>query len=181
MLAKINTKVKLRHSGRAGRGRCVVRHDAREALAAVLSKFRFRARFFSRQYDSFRRDLPRVRKTQVFRNGVRVRDQKLLCAIGLSLVLGAAEACAAGVTPGRAIIEIASDQNSGHVIHDLGVLQPAANSDNPIPTPSSAATVNSAEPIPELPTWAMMLLCLIGLGLARLKKGRKDRLSPGIE
>ena len=44
-----------------------------------------------------------------------------------------------------------------------------------------AATVSPAEPIPELPTWAMMLLCLMGLGLAGFKKGRKDRLSPGIE
>jgi hypothetical protein len=107
--------------------------------------------------------------------------QVLLCEIGLSLVLGAAEACAAEVTPDRAIIEIASDQNSGHVIHNLGLLPPPAASDNTTPASSTASTMNSADPIPELPTWAMMLLCLAGLGLAGFKKGRKDRLSPGIE
>jgi hypothetical protein len=41
--------------------------------------------------------------------------------------------------------------------------------------------VTSAEPVPELPIWAMLLLCFAGLGLARLKRGRKDRLSPGID
>jgi hypothetical protein len=41
--------------------------------------------------------------------------------------------------------------------------------------------MSSAEAVPELPTWAMMLLCLAGLGLAGFKKSRKDRLSPGID
>jgi hypothetical protein len=52
-----------------------------------------------------------------------------------------------------------------------------------IPLPSLAASSNSAEatPIPELPTWGMMILCLLGLGLARLRRGRGNRLSPGIE
>jgi hypothetical protein len=110
-----------------------------------------------------------------------MHDKTLLYTIGLSLALGSAGACAAGVAPRGAIIEIASDQNSHHVINDLGLLPPTANSANPIPAPSSASTVNNAEPIPELPTWAMMLLCLMGLGLAGYKKSRKDRLSPGIE
>jgi hypothetical protein len=105
----------------------------------------------------------------------------LLYAAGLSLGLGAAEAYAVGVAPNGAIVELASDQASAHVSHDLGVLPPPANSDNPTPTPQSASTVNTAEPIPELPTWAMMLVCFLGLGIAAFKKGRKDRLSPGIE
>jgi hypothetical protein len=105
----------------------------------------------------------------------------LLYAGGLSFALAAGQANAAELTPSGAIIERASDQDSGHVIHDLGLLPPPANSDNPTPAPSPASTVNSAEPIPELPTWAMMLLCLMGLGLAGIKNGRKDRLSPGIE
>jgi len=102
-------------------------------------------------------------------------------ALGLSLALGAAEACAARVTPGSMPIETTSDQNSGHAIHDLGLWPPAANFDNPTPAPSSASTANNAEPVPELPTWGMMLLCLVGLGLAGFKRRRKDRLAPGIE
>jgi hypothetical protein len=101
--------------------------------------------------------------------------------IGLSLVLGAVEVCAAGVVQGRATIEIASKDNSGNVLHNLGVLPPPADSDNPTPGPASASKMNSAEPIPELPSWAMMLLCLVGLGLAGYKRGRGDRLSLGIE
>lgn len=110
-----------------------------------------------------------------------MRGQIIFCTIGLSLALGVAEACAAGVTPGGAIVEIASDHSPGHAVHDLGLLPPPANLDNP--ASSSASTVNNAEatPVPELPTWAMMLLCLVGLGVAGFKKGRKDRLSPGIE
>jgi hypothetical protein len=110
-----------------------------------------------------------------------MRAQIILCAIGLSLALGAADACAAGVTPGGAGILTKSDNNSGHAVHDLGLLPPAPSSDNSTPTSASASTVSSAEPVPELPTWAMMLLCLAGLGLAGFRKGRKDRLSPGIE
>jgi hypothetical protein len=109
-----------------------------------------------------------------------MRNRTLLYAIGLCLALGAADACAAEATPGGAMNQTASG-NSSHVIHDLGLLAPVANSDDPAPAPSSASTENSAEPIPELPTWAMMLLCLAGLGLAGFKKGRKDRLSPGID
>lgn len=103
-----------------------------------------------------------------------------LYAVGLSLALGAGEAFAAADTPG-AIIEIASSQGRDSLIHDLGLLPPPANSDDPAQAPSSASTVSSAEPVPELPTWAMMLVCLMGLGFAAVKKGRKNRLSPGIE
>jgi hypothetical protein len=107
--------------------------------------------------------------------------QIILKVVGLSLALGAGEACAAGTTPGNALIEITSDRNSDHVIRDLSLLPPPANSDRP--TPALASIVNGAEPtpIPELPTWAMMLLCLVGFGLAGFKNGRKNRLSPGIE
>ena len=104
----------------------------------------------------------------------------LLYALGLSFALGAADAYAAGVAPSVAGIKMAPDQVSAHVIHDLGLL-PSANSENSTAAPSSASTVSSAEPVPELPTWAMMLVCLLGLGFAGFKKGRKDRLSPGIE
>lgn len=104
-----------------------------------------------------------------------------LYAVGLSLALGAGEAFAAAHTPSSDVIEIASSQNQGALIRDLGLLAPPANSDNPAEAPSSASSVSSAEPIPELPTWAMMLLCLTGLGFATFKKGRKDRLSPGID
>jgi hypothetical protein len=41
--------------------------------------------------------------------------------------------------------------------------------------------MNNAEPVPELATWAIMLLCFIGLAVAGYKKGRRNRLSPGIE
>jgi hypothetical protein len=58
---------------------------------------------------------------------------------------------------------------------------PPPSSDSPTPTSASASTMSSAEAVPELPTWAMMLLCLAGLGLAGFKKSRKDRLSPGID
>jgi hypothetical protein len=107
--------------------------------------------------------------------------QIILSSVGLSLAFGAPEACAAGSAPSSAPIEIASDQRSGHVVHDLGLLPPPANADDPTARPASASKMNSAEPIPELPAWAMMLLCFIGLGLAGYKKGRRDRLSPGIE
>jgi hypothetical protein len=111
-----------------------------------------------------------------------MRAQIILCTIGLALALGAAHACAAGVTPGGADILTKSDNNSGHVLHDLGLLSPLPpGSDGPTPTSASAATMSSAEAVPELPTWAMMLLCLAGLGLAGFKKSRKDRLSPGID
>jgi hypothetical protein len=101
----------------------------------------------------------------------------IACAIGLSLAFGAAEARARQPAASGAIAQSAS--HSGEAIQDLGALQPAPDSDNR--TPASTSTVSSAEPIPELPTWAMILLCFAGLGLAGLKRGRKDRLSPGID
>ena len=103
--------------------------------------------------------------------------RNLLYAVGLLFALGAANISVAAVAPSRGLSETASETR---VVHDLGVLQPSANSDNSAPAPLSA-TVSTAEPVPELPTWGMMLLCLAGLGLAAFKKGRKDRLSPGIE
>jgi len=111
-----------------------------------------------------------------------MRRQILLCAVGLGLALGAANASAAGVAPG-AIVQTSPDHNSGPAIHDLGLAAPAANSEDPAPALSSAAAVTSADatPVPELPTWAMLLLCFLGLGIAMFKRGRKDRLSPGIE
>ncbi len=110
-----------------------------------------------------------------------MRGDILLCAAGLSLALGVADPCAAGVPAKGAITQPASDHNSNQDTHDLGLLAPGANSDDPSPQLSSASSVGSAEPVPELPTWAMMFVCFLGLGLAALKKGRKDRLSPGIE
>jgi hypothetical protein len=111
-----------------------------------------------------------------------MRDRMLLCAIGISLALGAADARATGISPGGATNQAASDRNSDHGLHDLGLVPPpAGNADASPRAPSSASDLSSAEPVPELPTWAMMLLCLAGLGLAGFKKGRKDRLSPGIE
>jgi hypothetical protein len=101
----------------------------------------------------------------------------IVCTVGLSLALGAMEARAAQAAPARAIVQTASD--SSDAIQDLGALTSAPDSDNP--TPASTSTVSSAEPVPELPTWAMILLCFAGLGLAGLKRGRKDRLSPGID
>ena len=104
-----------------------------------------------------------------------------LYAVGLFVALGAGEAFAAADMLSRDVIEVASSQNQGSLIRDLGLLAPPANSDNPVEVPSSASSGSSAEPVPELPTWAMMLLCLIGLGFAAFKKARRDRLSPGIE
>jgi hypothetical protein len=104
----------------------------------------------------------------------------IILSVGLTLALGAPDPCAAEAR-GSAPIEITPDQKSSHVVHDLGLLPPPVNSDNPTPGSASASKINTAEPIPELPTWAMMLLCLMGLGLAGIKNGRKDRLSPGIE
>jgi hypothetical protein len=109
-----------------------------------------------------------------------MRDRMLLCAIGVSLALGGADARATGISPGGAMNQAASDRNADHGLHDLGLLPPAGNADAS-PRAPSASDLSSAEPVPELPTWAMMLLCLAGLGLAGFKKGRKDRLSPGID
>jgi hypothetical protein len=97
----------------------------------------------------------------------------IACAIGMSLALGAAEGSAKQpAAPGVVAA-------SGDAIRDLGALPPAPDSDNS--TPASASTVSIAEPVPELPTWAMILLCFAGLGLAGFRRGRKDRLSPGLE
>jgi hypothetical protein len=101
----------------------------------------------------------------------------IVFALGLSLALGPAEACAAQTAPAGAIGQTALD--STHPIRDLGALPPPPDSDTP--TPASASTVSSAEPVPELPIWALLILCFAGLGLARFKRGRKDRLSPGLE
>jgi hypothetical protein len=104
----------------------------------------------------------------------------LLYPVGLSFALGMAEVHAAGVSPSGAIIQSASEHSS---IHDLGLALPTASSDDPTPTASLASTASTSDAtsVPELPTWGMMLLFFIGLGIAGFKKGRKDRLSPGIE
>ena len=100
----------------------------------------------------------------------------MACAIVLSLAFGTAEA-RAETAPTGAIIQVAS--NSTHPTHDLGDLPPPPDSDST--APASAPSVSSAEPVPELPIWALMLLFFGGLGLAKLKRGRKNRLSQGIE
>jgi hypothetical protein len=101
----------------------------------------------------------------------------IVCTIVLSLALGAVEARAAETTPPQALIQtLANPQNP---THDLGDLPPPPDADTP--SPASASTVSSAEPVPELPIWTMLLLCFAGLGLARFKRGRKDRLSSGLE
>jgi hypothetical protein len=107
-----------------------------------------------------------------------MRGHILLCAVGLSLALGAPDACAAGIAPGAAI-----QTSSSPVLHDLDLAAPAANSEDPALALSSAPAVSSADAtaVPELPTWAMMFLCFLGLGVAMFKRGRKNRLSPGIE
>jgi hypothetical protein len=103
----------------------------------------------------------------------------IICAVSLSLALGVAEAHATPAAPTGAVAHPAS--MGGDAFHDLGDLPPPPSSDNPTPASASASSVSSAEPVPELPIWAMLLLCFAGLGLARVKRGRKDRLSPGIE
>jgi hypothetical protein len=101
----------------------------------------------------------------------------IVCAIGLSLALGAAAGGAAEAAPTATIVQMGSTARDA--IRDLGDLPPPPDSDST--APASASSVSSAEPVPELPTWAMMILCLAGLGLARFKRGRKNRLSPGID
>jgi hypothetical protein len=103
----------------------------------------------------------------------------IICAIGLSLALSAAEAGGAQADPAGVLIQTVS--NSTHPIQDLGDLPPPPDSDSTAASSGSASSVTSAQPVPELPTWAMMILCLAGLGLARFKRGRKGRLSAGIE
>jgi hypothetical protein len=166
---------RLGYSGRASRRLGVVRHEARENLAGVLSEFRVRFGFQA-PIGPFHRVF--ARRAEVFQRRERVR-RIILGSVGLSLALGAPEAWAAGAR-GSAPIAITSDQNSGHVV-DLGLLPPPANSDDPTPGPASTSKMNSAEPVPELATWAMMLLCFIGLAVAGYKKGRRNRLLPGID
>jgi hypothetical protein len=103
----------------------------------------------------------------------------IAAAIGLSLALGVAEASAAHGDAAGVLIQTVS--NSTHPIQDLGDLPPPPDSDSAAAASASTSSVSSAEPVPELPTWAMMILCLAGLGLARFKRGRKGRLSSGIE
>jgi hypothetical protein len=97
----------------------------------------------------------------------------IACAIGLSLAFGAAQASAK--QPSTTSVVAAS----GDAVLDLGALPPTTEPDNP--TPASASTVGVAEPVPELSTWTMILLCFAGLGLAGFRRGRKDRLSTGLE
>jgi hypothetical protein len=106
-----------------------------------------------------------------------MRAQVILCTVGFSLALGATEARATQAASAGAIVQPAS--NSGDASRDLGALPPPPDSDNP--TPASTSPASSAEPIPELPTWVMMLVLFLGLGLAGFKKGRKDRLSAGMD
>jgi hypothetical protein len=101
----------------------------------------------------------------------------VVCTIALPLALDVAEARAHQTAPASPLTQTVS--NSSHPIQDLGDLPPPPDPDTP--TPDSASSVSSAEPVPELPTWAMMILCLAGLGLATFKRGRKDRLSPGLD
>jgi hypothetical protein len=101
----------------------------------------------------------------------------IVCAIGLSLALGAAQARAAQAAPAGAMGKTAP--NTTHPVRDLGDLPPPPDADTP--SPASASTVSIAEPVPELPIWTMLLLCFAGLGLAKFRRARKDRLSPGLE
>jgi hypothetical protein len=108
-----------------------------------------------------------------------VSPRIIVCTLGLFLALGAVEARAAQAANASAIIQTAS--NSSDAVRDLGVLPPPPDADNPSQTSPSAATASSAQPVPELPIWAMLLLFFGGLGLAKIKRGRTDRLSPGLE
>ena len=111
-----------------------------------------------------------------------MRRQILRCAIGLSLALGPANAYAAEVAPGAGVRTI-SDHNSGPAILDLGSAARSAGSQDLAPMPPSDSAMGSAAAtaVPELPTWVMMFLCFLGLAVAVFKRGRKDRLSPGID
>jgi hypothetical protein len=101
----------------------------------------------------------------------------MACAFGLSLApLGGMHACAAPVSPPGAVAQKAS---AGDALRDLGDLPPPPDTDSGVQP--SASTVSMAEPIPELPTWAMILLCFAGLGLAGFRRGRRDRLSTGLD
>ena len=103
----------------------------------------------------------------------------IVCAIALTLTLGAAEAGASEVGSTAAIFQPAS--NSHETIRDLGGLLPPTDPNSGASESTGVSSVSSAEPVPELPTWAMMVLCLAGLALARVKRSRKNRLSPAID
>jgi hypothetical protein len=104
--------------------------------------------------------------------------QFIVCMMAFSLAFGAAEARAAQTTPVPAHQTLS---NSGHPIQDLGDVPPPPDEDTPTPTSASTSAASNAQAVPELPMWAMLLVFFAGLGLARLKRGRKDRLSPGLE
>lgn len=106
-----------------------------------------------------------------------MRAQIVICTVGFALALGTTELRAAQAAPAGATVQ--SALISSDASHDLSALPPPPDSDDP--TPASVSAVSGAEPVPELPIWAMLLLCFAGLGLAKVKRGRKDRLSPGIE
>jgi hypothetical protein len=100
-------------------------------------------------------------------------------AIALSLAFGAAEACAAQTAPASPLIQ--QIPNASHPVQDLGDLPPPPDADDTNPATASASTVSNAQSVPELPVWAMLLVFFGGIALARLKRRRKDRLSPGLE
>jgi hypothetical protein len=108
-----------------------------------------------------------------------MRILTLLFTIGLFLALGLAELCIPAMAgPDRAAITKV-DEILDLSIQDLGLL-PAPGSSG-ASTPATVAIESRSQPIPELPTWTMMLIFFMGLGLAVFKRGRKDRLSPGID
>ena len=113
---------------------------------------------------------------------VTMRGQTEVLLISLFVALVTPCAVVAQAPRAEATI-VASSDDADYSVDDPGPLSPQAGSGSPTSPPSSAANMSSAAatPIPELPTWAMMLLCLAGLGLAGLKRGRRNRLSPGIE
>jgi hypothetical protein len=110
----------------------------------------------------------------------RVVSAKLFfCTAGLLLTFGGLEARSAETARAPGLIH--SVVHSGDPVQDLGNLPPPADADSSAPTSSSSATVSAAQPVPELPIWAMLLVFFGGLGLAKMKRGRRDRLSPGLE
>jgi hypothetical protein len=121
--------------------------------------------------------------SQFFRRRCGIGARRALCAkivvctFALSLALGVAEAPAAQTAPVPAPRALS---NSGHPIQDLGDMPPP-DEDAATPTSASTSAVSNAQAVPELPMWAMLLVFFAGLGLARLKRGRTDRLSPGLE
>ena len=103
-----------------------------------------------------------------------MRAQAILCMVGFSLALGAAEARAAPVSAG---VQPAS--HSGGASHDLGVLPVASRFRHPNSCPCFECEQRRAHP--RTANLGDDGRSLPGLGLATLKRGRTDRLSPGIE